>query len=71
MPIRRDIRYKPVRDLANRIQALTVRLRNKAALVAGDGAPGRNLTALKNTLAQMSELHELLIGAEREALSDG
>lgn len=42
--------------LAKEIQAKSVRLNNKARLVSHDGEPGRNLTALRNTAAEMIEL---------------
>ncbi len=42
--------------LAKDIQSKLVRLRNKAALVELDPSPGRNLTSLRNTAAEMIDL---------------
>lgn len=47
---------KAIRDLARAIVVKTVRLRNKADLVACDPRPGRNLTALRTTADEMLEL---------------
>lgn len=52
-------------DLAWELEKKAVRLRNKAALVRGDqGKAGRNLTALRTTIAEMRELLAWFVAAD-------
>src|SRR4051812_22174648 len=47
-----------LKRLANEVLTKVTRLRNKASLVASDPSPGRNLTALRNTAAELMALLE-------------